>query len=409
MSQLSFEDLFQEEKPFSVSEITRQIKYLLESTFPEIWVQGEISNYTHHSSGHIYFSLKDEHAQISCVLWRNRSQRLFFTPQDGMKVVIQARVSVYEKRGSYQLDVLQIQPAGIGELQLAFEQLKQKLREEGLFEQEYKKAIPEFPQRIGIVTSPTGAAIQDLISVLRRRFPGLDIVLRPSRVQGEGAAAEIAQAIAELNDYGEIDLLIVGRGGGSLEDLWAFNEEVVARAVFNSKVPVISAVGHEVDFTICDFVADLRAPTPSAAAELAVRSKEELNVYLTRCWQNMSNALYDNIDKYREKLLNIQTSYAFRQPLDLVQQYHQQLDESRRILNNLMSHKIAICSEKLQGVHKRLTLLEHNNVLKRGYSICVRETDARIVKAASDLQVDDRVRITFYQGSVLGTVDEVIS
>ncbi|MFQ5772424.1 MAG: exodeoxyribonuclease VII large subunit, partial [bacterium] len=291
MTQLSFEDLFVEEKHYSVSELTRQIKFLLESSFPEIWVQGEISNFTHHSSGHMYFSLKDENAQISCVMWRSRNQHLFFTPQDGMKVILDARITVYEKRGAYQLDVLQMQPAGVGELQLAFEQLKNRLREEGLFSEEFKKPIPLYPERIGIVTSPTGAAVQDLISVLQRRFPGIEIIINAARVQGEGAATEIARAIDDFNDYGKVDVLIVGRGGGSLEDLWAFNEEVVARAVFRSKIPIISAVGHEVDFTICDFVADLRAPTPSAAAELAVRHRDELHAFLKTNLETTTNLI----------------------------------------------------------------------------------------------------------------------
>ena len=264
------------QKILSVSQLNHEIKTLLESTIPVLWIEGEISNLKLHSSGHIYFSLKDKESQISAVMWRSRSAQLFFTPQDGMKVHAFGKINVFHKRGYYQFDIIKLQPAGIGELQLAYEQLKQRLQEEGIFDEEHKRQIPEFPERIGIVTSPTGAAIQDLLNILNRRFPGLEIVLGPVKVQGEGAAQEIADAVDNFNKFGKADLLIVGRGGGSLEDLWAFNEEIVARSIFRSKIPVISAVGHEVDFTISDFVSDLRAPTPSAAAELAVPDRIDL-------------------------------------------------------------------------------------------------------------------------------------
>lgn len=409
MAQLSFEESFTETQFYSVSELTREIKFLLEESFPEIWVQGELSNFTHHSSGHMYFSLKDENAQIACVMWQSRTQHLLFMPRDGMKVLVKARVTVYEKRGSYQLNVLEIKPAGVGELQLAFEQLKQRLREEGLFSEEYKKSIPRYPERIGIVTSPTGAAIRDMISILSRRFPAAEIVLNPVRVQGEGAALEIARAIDEFNEFGQVDVLIVGRGGGSLEDLWAFNEEVVARAVFRSKIPIISAVGHEVDFSICDFVADLRAPTPSAAAELVVPSKEELKSQIQSHLQNMINAIFENVQRHREKLQAIIGSYAFRQPLDRVRQNYQRLDELKRHLQNLTAHKLAMCQEMLNGLGKRLALLEHTNVLKRGYSICFRRTDRKVVSRATELSVNDGVEIQFYEGKVLSTVEEVVT
>ncbi|MFQ5706270.1 MAG: exodeoxyribonuclease VII large subunit [bacterium] len=407
MGQLSFDDLLVEKQYYTVSEITREIKYLLEVTLPEIWVQGEISNFTHHSSGHMYFSLKDDKAQISCVMWRSRNHSLFFTPQDGMKVLVHSRVTVYEKRGSYQLDVDQINPAGVGELQLAFEQLKNRLREEGLFSEEFKKPIPEFPQRIGIVTSPTGAAIRDLVTVLQRRFPAVEIVINPVRVQGEGAAPEIARAIDEFNAFGNVDVLIVGRGGGSLEDLWAFNEEVVARAVFRSQIPVISAVGHEVDFTICDFVADLRAPTPSAAAELAVHSRDELMRLLARDRQKLIDSVETMVRSRRDKLQNIRDSYAFRQPLDAMKQHLQRLDEVTRNLTTHMAHAQAMAGEKLHGLTQRLALLDHRGVLKRGYSVCYSREDRQIVKRARDLSVDDEIEIEFYEGRALGAVAEV--
>jgi len=407
MTQLSFDDFLVEEEYLTVTDLTKEIRYLLESTFRELWVEGEISNFNHHSSGHMYFSLKDENAQISCAMWRRRNQELFFTPRDGMKVVVNARVTVYEKRGNYQLDVLQIKPAGLGELQLAFEELKNRLRGEGLFADEYKQPIPLYPERIGIVTSPTGAAIKDLVTVLRRRFPAIQIVLNSVRVQGESAAAEIAQAIDEFNEYGKIDVLIVGRGGGSLEDLWAFNEESVARAVFRSQIPVVSAVGHEVDFCICDFVADLRAPTPSAAAELVVQNRDGIAARLNQMLEFMSGSILDRIKYQREKIQYIKNSYAFRQPEDLVVQYHQRLDDISRNLRKSMSHKIDLNEQMLNGLSKRLALLEHNNVLKRGYSFTFRCSDGKLISRANELNKKDEIEIKFYQGKVFGTVNEV--
>ncbi len=409
MTQLSFEDFLVEEKYLTVTDLTKEIRYLLESSFRDIWVEGEISNFNHHSSGHMYFSLKDENAQISCAMWRRRNQELFFTPRDGMKVFVNARVTVYEKRGNYQLDILQIKPAGLGELQLAFEQLKNRLHDEGLFSEEYKKRIPLFPERIGIITSPTGAAIRDLVTVLRRRFPAIRIILNPVRVQGDGAALEIAQAIDEFNEYGQNDVLIVGRGGGSLEDLWAFNEESVARAVFRSKIPVVSAIGHEVDFSICDFVADLRAPTPSAAAELVVQNRDEMAARLSQTLEFMSGTILDRISYQREKIENIKTGYAFRQPGDMVVQYHQRLDEMNRNLKNSMNHRIDLSKEWLNGLSKRLGLLEHNNVLKRGYSLTFRRSDGKLIANADELKKKDEIEVKFYQGKVVGTVDEVVN
>ena len=260
---------------FTVSELTRGIRSILEQAFDTVWVEGEISNYVLAQSGHAYFSLKDETSQVRCVFFKGNRIRVKFDPEDGDQVLLFGRVNVYEPRGEYQIVVEAMEPRGLGALQKAFEQLKAKLEKEGLFDEAHKQALPEFPWKIGIVTSPTGAAIRDLLNVLHRRNPRVSVVLAPAKVQGEGAAEEIAQAIRDLNTLEELDVLIVGRGGGSIEDLWAFNEEVVARAIHESKLPVVSAVGHEIDFTISDFVADLRAPTPSAAAELVVPRLQE--------------------------------------------------------------------------------------------------------------------------------------
>jgi len=392
---------------YSITEITREIKNLLEANIPTVWVQGEISNFKIHSSGHMYFSLKDEGAQIPCVMWRWNNQDLYFTPQDGMKVLAQGNITVYEKRGYYQLDVLQLTPAGIGELQLAFERLKNKLKAEGLFDERYKKPLPTYPERIGIITSPTGAAIRDLVSIIRRRFPSVQLILNPVRVQGDGAAQEIATAIEEFNEYGQVDLLIVGRGGGSLEDLWAFNEEVVARAIFNSKIPVISAVGHEIDFSISDFVADLRAPTPSAAAELAVRNKEELLETINGFCIKINQAISKRIQYFRERIQNLERSYALRKPTDLIKQYSQRVDELTKNLETAFSHRIQLMKENICSMQKRLEALNPHSVLKRGYSICYKAEDDRIIRRAAELTPEDKIKVKFYQGRILGTVETV--
>ncbi|MEE9165043.1 MAG: exodeoxyribonuclease VII large subunit, partial [Nitrospinota bacterium] len=262
-----------ERQVYTVTEITRAIKFSLETEFPRVWIEGEISNLRIPSSGHMYLTIKDEESQIKVVMFRSGKSQLKFGPKDGDQVIVKGKITVYEPRGEYQIVIDYMEPKGIGALQLAFQQLKEKLSKEGLFDEELKKSLPLLPQKIGIITSPTGAAVRDILNIIDRRFPNVHILIAPVKVQGEGAAQEIAAAVKDLNKIKGVDVIIVGRGGGSIEDLWAFNEEVVARAIFESEIPVISAVGHEIDFTISDFVADLRAPTPSAAAELVVRDK----------------------------------------------------------------------------------------------------------------------------------------
>lgn len=405
MAQLDFKNLLETETFVTVSELTRDIKTLLETAFPFVWLQAEISNFNFHSSGHMYFSLKDENAQIPAVMWHSNNNKLFFTPQDGMKVFVKGRISLYEKRGAYQFDAWEMKPAGIGDLQLAFEQLKAKLKEEGLFSDEFKQPIPAVPEKIAIVTSPTGAAIQDMLSVLRRRYPNVTIIFEPVRVQGEGAAPEIARALDKLNDYGDVDVLIVGRGGGSIEDLWPFNEEVVARAIFRSKIPVISAVGHEVDFSISDFVADFRAPTPSVAAELAVPDKIELIRQIEQSVVGVRSTLIEKIQFNREKLRSLERNYAFRHPLDKLYQHRQRLDELQKRAEKSVLHMLEICKEKTKGVESRLSLLEHRNVLKRGFTICTK--DGQVVENIENLNVADKLTIEFYRGKVQSTVDEI--
>ncbi len=389
-------------KIYRVSELTREIKQVLEMSFPRLWVEGEISNFKRHSSGHLYFTLKDEGSQISCAMWRFRANGLLFEPRDGMQVLVEGEVQVYEKGGYYQLIVHQIQPAGVGALQLRFEQLKQKLRAEGLFEEIHKKALPEYPERVGVVTSPTGAAIRDIISVIRRRFPSVEILLYPVRVQGEGAAEEIARAIREFNIYGQVDVLIVGRGGGSLEDLWAFNEEEVARAIFESRIPVISAVGHEVDFSIADFVADRRAPTPSAAAEMAVKDRLELLGVLRYYQEKLAGLLLQRLKHTRERIQAIQNSYAFRKPGDLIYQKMLRVDELERLLQQSLGHSLALRRQRLDALRLQLEALNPAAILRRGYSITFK--NGQIVKDVNQLDVLDIVQVQLARGQFLSQV-----
>lgn len=315
-------DFFQQStKVLTVSELTRSIRGTLETKFAAVWVQGEISNYKLHPSGHQYFTLKDQRSQISCVIWRDTMLRPRERLTDGAQVQVFGTVTVFEGRGQYQLNVQVIQPRGVGLLQAKFEALKRKLEAEGLFASEQKRPLPKFPRRIGVVTSPSGAAIRDILNVLRRRAPWLQILISPVRVQGTGAAQEIAVAIREFatpnEGFAPVDLIIVTRGGGSIEDLWEFNEEIVARAIFHSTIPIVSAVGHEIDFTICDFVADLRAPTPSAAAELIVPDVNDLQRHLDRCGRSLGQQL-----------------------LNCVRDAQQRLDHTRATLRRCLEHKI---------------------------------------------------------------------
>jgi exodeoxyribonuclease VII large subunit len=392
-----------EKNVLTVTEITRQIKYALEGNFPRVWVQGEISNCKHHTSGHLYFTLKDEGAQISGVMWRSRVPSLPFTPEDGVKVIARGAITVYPPRGNYQIDVEQMQPLGVGELQIAFEKLKQKLAAEGLFDEEYKKPIPQYPERIGVVTSETGAVLQDIRSILSRRHPSVELILYPVKVQGAGAAGEIAHAIDDLNRFGNVDVLIVGRGGGSLEDLWAFNEEIVARAIVASKIPIISAVGHEIDFSIADFVADLRAPTPSAAAELAVKPRADILENLANLCYTMQEAVQHAIDTVKTKIGSAVSSYSFNRPRDLVREYSQKTDEMERTMNTAVLHAVQAARQRQQSLLHRLEALSPRSVLKRGYTI-VRH-HGKVVTSAKLLQQGDEAKIQFHNGEVTTRVE----
>jgi len=398
-----------QEKIYTVTEITREIRGILEETFPTIWVEGEISNYTLHSSGHRYFSLKDENAQIRCTLWRFRGERLGFEPEDGMEVIALGNISVYERNGQYQLDVIELIPAGLGKLEIAFQRLKEKLFCEGLFDEEHKKSIPKFPETIGLVTSPTGAAIKDIIKIIYKRFPSVKIIVNPVRVQGKGAAEEIAQAIDEFNQLAKIDVMIVGRGGGSLEDLWAFNEEIVARAIYCSEIPVISAVGHQIDFTISDFVADLRAPTPSAAAQMVVKDKEELLKELRSNAQKLTSYQTSLIEYLKQRLKAAQQSYGFRRPLDLISQRSQRIDELARQFLDRIKNYFEFQKNGVFLNEEKLEALSPLSVLKRGYSIARKLPELEIIKEAGWLKKEDRLEVKFFKGKVESKVEQVDS
>jgi len=394
---------------YTVSEITREIRRNIEEGFAPLAVEGEISNFKRHSSGHLYFSLKDAEAQIACVLWRGRSQNLLFQPQDGAKVLAFGSLSVYERQGKYQLDVMWLRPIGAGELQLAFEALKKRLASEGLFDADRKKPVPAFPSRIGVVTSETGAALRDIVSVISRRAPWVQLILRPARVQGEGAAEDISRAIDEFNEYGGADVLIVGRGGGSPEDLWAFNEEAVARAIARSKIPVVSAVGHEVDFSISDFTADLRAPTPSAAAELVVMDGAELSEQIRTLARRMVRHLKSRIALHAERISGLRKSYGLRRPGEGIRERRQRLDDAVRGLETVAGRRINDLRFRYASIREKLAALNPNAVLSRGYSITTRMRDGSIVTRSADLQKDDSLRIRFAAGSVRGLVEEIES
>lgn len=394
--------------PFTVSEITRAIRQTLELEFPPLWVIGELSEYRQHSSGHRYFTLKDESCKIPCVMWR--SQKLSgFHPEVGMEVLAKGQVTVYERSGQYQLTVSQLFQAGIGQQQIAQEALKQRLLKEGLFEESDKRALPLYPEIIGIVTSQTGAAIRDILQVLERRFSGVRVVLRPVLVQGEGAPEDIACGIRELNEFGRVDLLIVGRGGGSSEDLAAFNTEVVVRAVRTSEIPVISAVGHEIDISLSDLAADLRAPTPSAAAELAVKDRSELQQWVGRLSGRAYNAVSRLLDDNTELLSHYRDSYGLRRIQDKVFQNIQRIDELEKDLLIWIERFFKGKVDAHRLFTTQLGILSPFSVLNRGYSLVLRLEDGSVVQNVDTLEQGEMLRLRFARGEAECRVEKIYS
>jgi len=406
------EEMEEKETPriFTVQEITRHIRERLDEDeiLSDVYVKGELSNLSQPTSGHLYFTLKDNFSELRCVMFREKNIGLRFTPEDGMSVIVRGHISVYEKRGNYQLYVEEIQEEGIGALYRAFEQLKKKLKEEGLFDIAYKKPIPSFPRRIGIITSPTGAAIRDILNITKRRFPHVHILLAPVAVQGEEAPWQIVNAIRVMNrvnaELMKIDVLVVGRGGGSIEELWAFNEEMVAREIFSSEIPVISAVGHETDFTIADFVADKRAATPSEAAELVVPDNREIERNLSSLELRMRQNVFKAVEFHRRKLESMEKNILFRKPTERINQYRQTVDEIKRSMLAEISHLVALHKKSLQVLTGKLDALSPLAILDRGYCICSRLPEGKVVRSVEDISVGDALKILFGDGEVVSEV-----
>lgn len=445
-------DIFAEKTILTVSRLTALLRGVLEENFEQLWVQGEVSNLSSPASGHCYFTLKDAGAQLRCVLFKGAAKNLKFRLTDGMALIVRGRISVYDQRGDYQLICEYAEPVGVGALQTAFVQLKEKLASEGLFADSHKVALPRFPRTIGIITSPTGAAIHDLLQVLQRRFASLNVLLYPVRVQGEGAAVEIARAIDEMNLLTEADLLIVGRGGGSLEDLWAFNEEIVARAVYRSKIPIISAVGHETDWTICDFVADLRAPTPSAAAELVSASSEELRNQVDalshrlgrsvknllaahgRHLEGLRRALHDPrtmlghlaqrmddlcgrldmglrsvVSRRRDRFERLRDGLRHADPTVQVDLFRRKVEMLMLRAESLLSQRLEVLRQGFGDNAARLEVLSPLKTLARGYAIASRDSNGGTVTDAASLEIGERLRVTFHQGEAHCVVESLDS
>tara|TARA_B100000315_G_scaffold94826_1_gene87146 strand:+ start:102 stop:1499 length:1398 start_codon:yes stop_codon:yes gene_type:complete len=435
-----------ERQVYTVTEITHAIKFSLETEFPRVWIEGEISNLRIPSSGHMYLTIKDGDSQIKVVMFRSGKSQLKFEPKDGDQVIVKGKITVYEPRGEYQIVIDYMEPKGIGALQLAFQQLKEKLSKEGLFDEELKKSLPLLPQKIGIVTSPTGAAVRDILNIIERRFPNVHILIAPVKVQGEGAAQEIAAAVKDLNKIKGVDAIIVGRGGGSIEDLWAFNEEVVARAIFKSEIPVISAVGHEIDFTISDFVADLRAPTPSAAAELLVRDKNILLENIVTLYKRLLGNIRGTLHDSKTQLKNLISRKVLQDPLTPIHEKQQRLDEvalrmERAIknslqtqkektrankkhlfllnpLNKIKQHKVLlsevekkinsqmnftfnISRNTLNAAMKRLDSVSPLSVLNRGYAICRTYPEEKVLKDSRNVSIGERIKVQLSKGKLL--------
>ena len=437
---------------YTVSALTREIREHLESGYPDVWVEGEVSNLRRPASGHIYFTLKDEKAQLRAVLFKMSAALLRFDLEDGLKVLVRGRVTVYEPRGEYQISVSHVEPMGLGPLELAFQQTCERLEKEGLFDEGRKRPLPFLPERIGIVTSPTGAAIRDMLRVLYDRFPTLKVLIAPVRVQGKGAAREIARAVENLNQQKDVDVIIAGRGGGSIEDLWAFNEETVARAIFSSRVPVISAVGHEIDFTIADFVADVRAPTPTAAAEMAVPEIEVLADRVGELDQRLASIAAAQIRSHRRDLSALMERRPFRRPVSVIHEWQQEVDDrveelvaavrrnlsasrlgvdsaSRQLLAaapretvvrlrtralalqqalvRSVSHRALLTRERFSALTHRLDAASPLSVLGRGFSICRQLPDLKVLKKASAALPGGDVRVDLTRGHLICGVKEV--
>ncbi len=398
-----------EPKIFSVGQINHYIKNLIENDFilNSLWVKGEISNFKYHSTGHMYFTLKDNNAAINCVMFKGSADILPFIPENGMSVVICGYISIYEKTGQYQLYAELMEPLGAGALNTAFEQLKAKLDLEGLFDDDYKREICKYPKCIGVITSPVGAAIRDIINISKRRNSSVKIVVIPALVQGENAVDSIVSAIKLANEWGKCDTLILGRGGGSMEDLQAFNDEKVARAVFASENPVISAVGHETDFTIVDFVADLRAPTPSAAAELAVNNREFDNERIDNIIESLNSNINSRISYEKNRLENLMERRFFKRPMDNITDNEIYISNLEKQMNNIIKSKLTEKNIVFERLLSKMELLSPFAMLKKGYTI-IENNRGKNIKTIDDIDLYDNIKILFKDGEVKAEVKDIV-
>lgn len=405
----------------SVTDVNTYLKTIMDNDpfLNYVYIKGEISNLKFHTRGHLYFSLKDENSKINAVMFNYKNMNIDFVPEDGMNVLVKGKISVFVNGGSYQITVTNMKQDGIGNLYILFEELKKKLKNEGLFDEEHKKKLPRIPKKIGVITASTGAAVRDIISTINRRFPLAEIILFPSLVQGSGAKENLVKMI-ETADKSDVDVIILGRGGGSIEDLWAFNEEIVARAVYNAKKPIVSAVGHEIDFTICDFVADLRAPTPTGAAELVVPSKLEIQKYLSDYNSRLLSVITSKISTYKITLKKLESSYILNNPKSMYEVEEQKLDSILEKLGSLMGHTLEKSKLKLENLTKNLTptilykleknkshletleqkleLLNPENILKKGYSLTIK--DGKIITNVSELKDGDTITTKLSIGTI---------
>ena len=394
------------DKYLTVTAVTKYIKYKIDTddNLKCIFIKGEISNCKYHSTGHIYFSIKDENSILNAIMFSTNAKKLTFTPNDGMKVLITGRISVYEAAGRYQIYVEEMIEDGVGNLYAEFEKLKKKLETKGLFDSNHKKDIPKMPSKVGVITASTGAAIRDIVSTIKRRFPICEIYLFPSLVQGENASKDLVNKLLQADNYG-VDVIIIGRGGGSIEDLWAFNDEELANTIYNAKTPIISAVGHEVDFTICDFVSDLRAPTPTGAAELAVPNMSDIMINLEHLKIRLNEGLNKKIDYNKLLLNNLKNSFVLKNPMLLYENKKQNIDLYFEKLNNMMNYRLERTNTKFSNLINKLELLNPLSVLSKGYSVTYK--DDKVIKDASKLKKNDSVTIRLYNGLFEAKVEEI--
>ena len=386
-------------KVLTVTQLNMYVKSILDSNtvLNDVYIQGEISNFTnHYKSGHLYMSIKDEIGIIKAVMFRQYASSLNFTPKSGMKVIVRGRVSLFERDGTYQLYITAMRQAGLGDLQLAYEQLKAKLQKEGLFDTEKKKMLPKIPSRVAVITSPTGAAVQDIFNILKRRFPIVNVIMCPVQVQGELAAPQLIEAVKQVNEKNCADVIIIGRGGGSIEDLWAFNDETLAREIYKSKIPVISAVGHETDFTICDYVADRRAPTPSAAAELAVPDRDDLIIRFDRLKSNLKNSLTRTFKQNELKFESLMNKQCMKNPYFSITVKGQEVDLLENRMIKSFERIYSQSNASFLKVASKLNSLSPTNVLLRGYSVVYK--DDKIISSKDDVSKGDEIKLNFSDG-----------